>query len=243
MPLRKILTVLAALVVIASVSGAGLVHANDRSHRLSSSQAVLRSDSYSIGTPFGGSVQQVSVTRGTKVTKGQELFRLQSATLQQALATSRFNASGVGYRIIGDDVIAFEAANDGIVSDLLVADGSFIPANSVMAQIDLADTLIVEANFDLTPRHYSKVAVGSVVSVGMPDGTTVNAEVFDVQVTSNSANTAQTVMRARSQALQGKGYFSTGAPVTADLELKDEGFGSWLAQELAKLVTPNGFES
>lgn len=243
MPVRKILTVLATLVLIVSVSGAGLVQANDRSHRLSSSQSTLRSDSYSIGTPFGGSVQQVSVTRGTKVSKGQELFRLQSATMQQALATSRFNATGVGYRIIGEDVIAFEATNDGVVSDLVVADGSFVPANTIMAQIDLAGTLIVEATFDLTARHYSKVAVGSVVTVGMPDGTAVDTEVFDVQVTSNSANTAQTVIRARSQALQEKNYFSTGAPVTADLELKNEGFGSWLALELSKLVTPNGFKS
>lgn len=243
MPVRKILTVLATLVLIVSVSGAGLVHANDRSHRLSSSQSTLRSDSYSVGTPFGGSVQQVSVTRGTKVSKGQELFRLQSATMQQALATSRFNAAGVGYRIIGEDVIAFEATNDGVVSDLLVADGSFVPANTVMAQIDLAETLIVEATFDLTARHYSKVSVGAVVTVGMPDGTAVDTEVFDVQVISNSANTAQTVIRARSQALQEKNYFSTGAPVTADLKLKDEGFGSWLALELSKLVTPNGFRS
>jgi hypothetical protein len=243
MSIRKVLTVLASVVLIVSVCGAGLVYANDRSHRLSSSQAKLRSDSYSIGTPFGGSVQQVSVTRGTKVKKGQELLRLQSATLQQALATSRFNATGVGYRILGDDVIAFEATNDGVVTDLAVADGSFVPANTVMAQIDLAATLTVEATFDLTARHYSKVAIGSVVTAGMPDGTTVNAEVFDVQVTSNSANTAQTVIRARSQSLQDKSYFSTGAPVTAELELKDEGFGSWLALQLSELVTPNGFDS
>ncbi len=243
MPVRKVLTLLASLVLIVCISGAGLVHANESSHRLTSAQATLRSDSYSVGTPFGGSVEKVSVARGTHVTKGQELLRLQSATLQQALATSRFNDTGVGYRIIGDDVIAFEATNDGVVSDLLVADGSFVPANSAMAQIDLASTLVVEATFDLTARHYSKVAVGSVVSVGLPDGATVDTEVFDVQVISNSTNTAQTVIRARSQALQEKSYFSTGAPVTADLELKDEGFGSWLALELSKLVTPNGFNS
>jgi hypothetical protein len=242
MTFRKILTVLTAVVLIAGVSGAGLVHANDRSHHLSSSKAKLRSDSYSIGTPFGGSVQQVSVARGTKVTKGQELLRLQSATLQQALDTSRFNATGVGYRIVGEDVIAFEATNDGVISDLAVADGSFVPANSIMAQVDLDHTLIVEATFDLTARHYSKVAVGSVLTVGLPDTTTVDTEVFDVQVTSNSTNTAQTVIRARSQTLQDKSSFSTGAPVTADLHLKDdEDFGAWLAVQLTKLVTPNGF--
>ncbi|MDJ0320737.1 HlyD family efflux transporter periplasmic adaptor subunit [Pseudarthrobacter sp. PS3-L1] len=244
MLIRKVLTMLAALVLILTVSGAGLVYANDRSHHLSSNKAVLRSESYSIGTPFGGAVQHLSVSRGDSIKKGQELFRLQSATLQQALATSRFNATGVGYSIIGDDVMVFTATNDGVVSDLGVAEGSFVPANSAMAQIDLDSTLIVEATFDLTPRDYSKVAVGSVLTVGMPDNSSVDAEVFDIQVTSNGANTAQTLVLAKSRSLAEKSYFSTGAPVTAELKLKDdENFGSWLARQLTKLATPSGTSS
>lgn len=244
MILRKILTLITAVTLILAISGAGLVYANDRSHHLFSSKAKLRSDSYSIGTPFGGSIQQVAVARGTRVSKGQELLRLQSATLQQALATSRFNAAGVGYRIIGDDVIAFEATGGGVVSDLAAAAGSFVPANTIMAQVDLDRTLIVEATFDLTARDYSKVAAGSVVTVALPDNTTVEANVFDIRVTSNGTNTAKTVVQARSGPLQDKGYFSTGSPVTAQLILKDdEGFGAWLAVQLTKLVTPNGFAS
>lgn len=235
---RRFLAVGLAAAAIVALCGAGLVYSNDRSSRLVSSNAVVISSSYVAGTPFAGAAQTVSVQNGDRVEAGQELLRLQSATLEQARQTARFSSEGVGYRMEGEDVMVFTATHEGIVRNVAVAAGSFVPANTEMATIDRTDSLALQGTFALSAHDYSRMGIGSEVTVGLPDSTTVTAQVSDVQF----GEEGEAEIHAHSDALRGKGYFTSGAPVDAVLHLEDDGgIGAWVARQLKNLVTPNGF--
>lgn len=239
--LRVIGFVVAACAVVA-LAGLGLVFANDRALHLDSDDASLEAETYTVGTAYAGSIQEVYIERGSVVTAGQDLLRLQSATLQQALQTSRFNPNGVGYRVEGEDVIVFTAVRDGAVQELNANIGSFVPANTVIASVGISDSLHLEATFSMTARDYARLPVGGDVTITLPDGTDTVATIYDVQVETNDGGAAETVVRARDEDLTNKGYSLSGAPVTAKLNLKDdEGLGNWVARQLGKLLEPNGF--
>jgi hypothetical protein len=230
--------------IVLGVAGFGLVFANERALSLTSDDAELVADTYNVGTAYAGSVQDISIQRGSVVTAGQDLLRLQSATLQQALQTSRFSEAGVGYRVENDDVIVFTAVKDGVVQELNANIGSFVPANQVIAVVGIAETLHLESTFTMNARDYARLPVGGSVSVDMPDGRAVSATIYDIQVNKNDGGEAETVVRARSEEITLSGSLLAGAPVTAQLELVDEeGLGTWVARQVGKLFVPNGFSA
>ncbi len=240
--IRKIASIIIGILVITAVSGAGLVYSNDQAHHLSADKAELVSSMYTIGTPFGGAAQSVSVENGALVEAGQEILRLQSATLQQARETARFNETGVGYRMEGVDVIVFTATAPGRIRGLDIGAGSFVSANTIMATVDIKDTLALSASFTMSPRDYARLSIGAPITVDLPDSTTVVAEVYDVEFRASTTDNAATVIKARSADLESRSTFTSGAPVTARLKLdNDEDPGSWLSRQLRKLVTPDGF--
>ena len=115
MNVRKFLSLLLGTILVLGAAGIGLVYTYGRAHTLQAREAVVESDISSVGTPFGGSIQSIAVRPGDRVAAGQEILRLQSATLQQAMATSRFSPEGVGYHIEGEDVMVFTATAEGTV--------------------------------------------------------------------------------------------------------------------------------
>lgn len=240
--IRKIASIVIGVLAIIALCGAGLVYSNDQAHHLSADKAELVSSMYTIGTPFGGSAQSVSVENGALVKPGQEVLRLQSATLQQARETARFNEAGVGYHMEGSDVIVFTATSEGRIRGLEIGAGSFVMANTIMATVDIADTLALSASFTMSARDYARLSIGAPVTVDLPDSTSVVAEVFDVQFKASNNDGAATIIKARSTDLKSKSHFTSGAPVTARLKLdNDEDPGSWISRQLLKLVTPSGF--
>lgn len=233
-----------SICLVVSLAAIGLVFANDRALSIQAEEAALVADTYNVGTAFGGTVQEMYVERGSVVTAGQDLLRLQSATLEQALATSRFNAQGVGYRVEEESVFVFTAVEDGVVQELNANTGSFVPANQVIAVVGIADSLHLESSFIMNARDYARLPVGGVVGIEMPDGAQVDATIYDIQVDSSDGTQAETIVRARSEEIRLSGSILAGAPVTASLRLDDdEGLGNWVARQFAKLLEPNGFSS
>ena len=242
MKIVRIIGFLVLAAVTIGVASVGLVYANNRALHLTSNEAELVADTYSVGTAFAGSVQEMFVERGSQVVVGQDLFRLQSATLDQAMQTQRFSSEGVGYRVEGSDVIVFTAVKDGTIQELNASIGSFVPGNTVIALVSIADSLHLEATFSMSARDYARLPVGGIVSVDMPDGTTESTTIYDVQVTSSDGGAAETVIRARDESLVGAGVSYLGAPVTAEMQLHDdEGLGNWVARQVGKLFVPGGF--
>ena len=243
MTFRKFLSLLLGTALVLGAAGVGLVYTYGRAHTLHAREAVVESDISTVGTPFGGSIKSIAVRPGDHVSAGQEILRLQSATLQQALDTARFSPEGVGYHIEGDDVMVFTATAEGTVGRADHAVGSFVPANTEIATIEVAGTSRITARVPMTATDFARLPLGAPMTAVLPDRTEITAEVFDVQFDESTGATGDpvAVVRARSTDLDSAGTFTNGAPVEAEIRLDDaEGLGSWAARQLTELVTPNG---
>lgn len=241
MSVRRLITFVLGVAVILAVAALGLVRAFDRAHTLSADRAVIESDQTIIGTAFAGSISDVSVAPGDTVTKGQELFRLQSPTLQQARETSRFNAEGVGYTMKGDDVLIFQATGNGTIGSMSYGVGSFVPANTEITTITLHDSMRVQSEVTMDAADFGRMQLGSVVEVVMPDRSRVETAVYDIAFEDGDQG-SHAVVRSRGPELARAGSLLNGSPVTADIQLDDdEGLGAWTARQLGELLTPRGY--
>lgn len=242
MSVRRLIVLLVGLAVVVAVSALGLIRAYERAHTVQASDAVVESDISIVGTAFAGSISDVSVSPGDTVAAGQELFRLQSPTLQQARETSRFNEEGVGYRMEGEDVMIFEATGSGTVAAMPYGVGSFVPANTEITQIVLHDSLRVRAELDLTAADYSRLKMGSTLRAELPDRSVVDASVYDIAFQEGEEGRTA-VVRARSEELAAGGQLLDGSPVAADVELESaDGIGAWAAREASGLLSPRSYE-
>ncbi|MDO5739775.1 MAG: hypothetical protein Q4P07_06460 [Ornithinimicrobium sp.] len=238
---RSVLTLIVGLVVVAAAAVFGLLHAYDRAHTLRPQTAVIETDESVVGTSFSGSISKVSVKPGDKVTSGQELFRLQSPTLQQARETSRFNDAGVGYRMVGDDVLVFEATANGVVGEMPYGVGSFVPANTEITSIAIGDSLRVRASLVMDTEQFGRMAPGAVMRLTLPSGEKVDTQVYEVAF--EEGETAPiAVVRARGGELTSAGNFFNGSPVAAEPERRgDDGLGAWTAAKIGEFFSPRGY--
>lgn len=239
--LRSLGFVVACLMAIAVAAG-GLVYANAQSLTVPSSSARLTTESYRLGTPYAGTIQDMRIQQGSRVTQGQELFTLQSPTLQQAMQKEGFANAAVGYRIQAGGVMIFTAARAGVVQQVNAKIGSFVKEDAIVAQIAIASTVHLQATFSLNARDYARVPKNGEVDIAMPDGSTVRAKIYFLQAGALADGRAPTVVLARSPRIELTDYSLVGAPVAARLRLVDgSGPGTWLATQLGKLFTPGGF--
>lgn len=232
-----------ACVIAVGIAVAGLVYANISALTVRAATAQLVTEDYSLGTPYAGTIQDLTIERGDAVTKGEELFRLQSPTLESAMQTQTFTNAGVGYTIEDGGVMVFTAALDGIVQEVDAEIGSFIEEDETIAVIAIADTIHLESEFSLGARDYARIPINGTIAVTMPDGNVVQAEIYDVEVEEYEDARATTIVRARSSEISTQNYSVVGAPVEAELNLEDdEGFGGWLVTQVGRLFTPGGFD-
>ncbi|MCM6763297.1 HlyD family efflux transporter periplasmic adaptor subunit [Rathayibacter sp. ZW T2_19] len=240
-PLRWLGFVLSCVVAV-GIAAAGLVYANISSLTVRAASAQLVTEDYSLGTPFAGTIQDLTISRGDSVQKGDVLFSLQSAILESDMQTKDFTSADVGYTIEPGGLMVFTAALDGVVKQVDTEIGAFVEEDEILAVVAIADSIHLESEFSLGARDYSRIPVGGTVAVAMPDGTTVDAEIYDIEVEQYRNGRATTVVRARTDEITTQDYNVVGAPVRAELRLQDdESFGGWLVARLGDLVTPGGF--
>ena len=243
MNFRTLLTFVVGSVLLTGVAGFGLVHAYERAHALEATSAVIESDTAVVGTAFSGVIEEVAVRTGQQVQAGDELFRLQSPTLQQARETVSFNEEGVGYTVAEDDTMIFVATADGTVGALPYGVGSFVPANSEITTITLDDSLRVRASVPMTASRYARLSMETPVQVTLPAGSTVEAEVYELVFEETDSGTTA-VIRSRVDADVQTTGLASGAPVTATLQLEDDGgMGSWAAKRLSDLLNPREYRA
>lgn len=241
MNVRKFFSLLVGVVAILAASGYGLAHAFDRAHTLHAKEAVIESDTSVVGTPFAGSIASVSVSPGDTVSAGQELFRVQSPTLQQARNTSRFNAEGVGYRMEGTDTQVFLATADGTVGAMPYAAGSFVPANTEITTITVHNSLRVRAELALDAADYGRMPLGTTMEITLPTREKVTTKIYDVTF-EEATDGANAIVRARSEDLSAQNSLLNGSPVEADVRLTPvEGAGVWTVRQLGELFEPRGY--
>ncbi len=232
-----------ACLIAVGIAVAGLVYANVTALTVRASSAQLVTEQYSLGTPYAGIVQDLRVARGDAVSAGDELFRIQSPTLEQAMQTQTFTDAGVGYAVEDGGILVFTAAQDGVVQQVDAEIGSFVEEDETVVVVAIDDSIHLEAHVSLNARDYARVPVDGTISVSMPDGSTVEAAIYDVEVDEFENGRAATIVRARSDEITTQSYMVVGAPVEAELHLRDEeGFGGWLVDQLGRLFTPGGFD-
>lgn len=213
------------LIVVLAVAAGLTMLLNARNGMVDGRSAALAAESFPVGTDYSGTVTEQLVQLGDTVTAGQPLFELESGALQRDLAQGLVDPTAVPYQIRDDGTLVLVATDAGRVDSLVYAVGSFVPANSVIATVQRAGSLYIEAEFLLTPQDYGRLAPDAVLDVVLPSNQQVVATVSRVQVETVDG-TARTRVVAYSPdlaAATADGLFAVGTPVSATLYLRNDG--------------------
>lgn len=234
MTLKNRLKLFAGLLGVLALVGVLTVVFNQRQAQVSSLSAAISAETYPVGSDYGGIVIERLVSEGDDVAEGQPLLTVHSPSLQADLAEGLIQPSTVGYQVSDQGVITLAAPVAGVVSDLATTRGSFVQAGQVLANVDRSGSLGVTAQFLLDPKDYARIEVGAPVRIILPSREIVEGSVQSVEVQPVSGQAQTTVVIASAALGQGDfdGLAQAGTPVTAVLELRDDGVLAGVGDEL-----------
>ncbi len=211
--------ILAVLVLVAAAT----VVFNQRQSQVLSSTAQIDADHYDVGTDYGGLVIERHVDEGDAVVAGERLLTIESPMLlrdiEQGIVPEDLTS------VADDGTLVVRASVDGTVSALDIDAGGYASSGGVVATIDGAGTLDVEAEFVLTPRDFGRIPDQALVDLRLPDGTEFAGTVTDISVTTVDGE-AHVTARISSDALtegDRNGLVRPGTPLEATLHLRDDG--------------------
>ena len=204
-------------------------------------KAQLAADASSLGTDYPGTIVKQNVEEGDKVTKGETLFEVQSAQLNDSLRNGSVSAKSLPFSTdptTGN--ILIKAPDDGVVERVLYHNGSYAPTGGIIATVNTVGSLYVVATFKLPPPDYASISRSSKVTLPLPDNTNLHATVFDISVVSNG-DRADTVVKARIKDADISDYrFSVGTPVHATLQLSTSNWLQSIYDFVLQLFKPGG---
>ena len=213
--------------VVALVLGLTLVF-NYRQNQVTSFTAQVAAETYTVGADHAGTVVSQRVEEGDEVTRGQELFAVQSLQLKQDLANGLEVGDTEVYEVQeSTGTITYFSAIDGRVDSLDARQGNSVPAGGALAELTGGDRYIT-ASFQLVPRDYARVTVGAPARIVLPDDEVIVGAVEKVSVSSGPDGAVST-LRISVPALQGvdqQTLAEPGTPVTVAVQLADT---SWFA--------------
>jgi multidrug resistance efflux pump len=209
-----------------------LVLAALATYQLNQKKGVAASDSaqilartYDVGTPYAGLVVDQMVDVGDTVTTGEPLFVIDSSSLQYDLKNGFAKPETEATQVDDQGRLVLLAAGDGTVTAISSERGTFVQSATELATVQRADTLYVQAEYTLTPNEYARVEDNATATVELPNHRTITAHVSKVKV-ETVAGQAQAVMTLTGTALKDgaeNGLVSAGTPVTAELQLRNNG--------------------
>jgi hypothetical protein len=202
-------------------------------------EGQLAAQEYAVGTDYSGVLVDQYVSPGDVVRPGDPLFALKSSRLRRDLANGLIQAKDSTYRIRDGNTLVFIASAAGKVQSAGHLEGAFVPANTVIATIEVADSLHVRADFRLRPAEYALIREADRMTVTLPNGSTVPASITDVSVAADD-NIAHTAVRADPEDLADEAIFGAGTPVTTSIELPGRGLVAGITDLVRGLLTPRG---
>jgi hypothetical protein len=221
--LRLWLSILMSLAIIFLL----VIIFNQRQHTIQSSSATIIAPRVQVASNYGGIVTKQYVTVGQKVTLGDVLFDVSSVSLQQDLANKVKVLSTDALAIDSvKGVLTYKATTSGTVTQVYAQEGSYLSATQPLAIITGDTGRIVEAQFLLTPREYALVDKGAAVSLRLPDNSSISGLV-DSAIVATQQGQAVVTVRITSRDLDARNLnllATDGAPVSAVVRLRDEGF-------------------
>ncbi|GAA1729347.1 hypothetical protein GCM10009809_26150 [Isoptericola hypogeus] len=219
------LRLVAGLLVVLLVCASGVLLLNRRMGQATSSSATIRSESLAVGTDYAGTVTKAFVSEGDVVSEGDPLVRLRSLTLQHDLAVGLVSKDASAYEVTNDGTMTVVAPADGVVTELAAGQGAVAQAGEVLASVERAGSLFVDARMLLDPADFARVREGGSVSIVLPNSEEIDGTVESIAV-QNTRNQAEATVTVRGEGLVDgaeHGLVVAGTPVTAVVELHDDG--------------------
>ena len=239
MNVRTRLKYLIGMVAVVGAVAALALSMNNRINTVHDVSATVRTDDYTVGTPYAGTVVKRKVDVGDQVDEGDPLFVVRSSDLARDIAKDAIDPQESPYDIRGKGSVVIRATSAGKVSEVQPIEGGYVAANSTLAQVQEQGTSYVQADFRLTPKQYALMRDADEVTVRLPDETSVQAEIDRIGVRTNGESAA-TRLRATSPSLNNRGLFASGTPVDVDVTLGRDGLVEQIRARLAGLLTPGG---
>lgn len=196
-----------------------------RQSQVASESASIQAERFPVGIDYGGTVVERLVTDGDRVNEGDPLFVVLSTTLQADLAEGLLKPETIAYSVTSDGTITLTASVAGTVRDVTTERGSFAQAGQVLATIDRTGSLFVSAEFELTSRDYGRIEQGAVVEILLPDYRRITGRASSIQVATTDGSATTTVVVTSDELIDGghNGLMSRGTPVSATLQLRNDG--------------------
>jgi len=202
-----------------------------------SQSAEILAATYDVGTDYGGTIVAVNAEVGDEVTAGDVVFEIDSARLRRDIADELVDAAQLE-NVTEEGHYLVLATVDGILASLEVQPGGYAQDGSMLGTLYDADSVSVVAQFSMTRRDFGRVATGASVELLLPDEREVTGTVESVEVLTVQGEAQATVV-ITSDELQDAawdGLIIPGAPVQAEVQLRDDGILSGVRDMLTDFL-------
>jgi multidrug resistance efflux pump len=219
------LKLLAGLIVVLVIAALATYHLNESRGHATADSAQILARTYQVGTPYAGMVVDQKVDVGQTVKAGEPLFTIDSATLTYDIKTQQIRTTTEGTQVDAQGRLVVLASGDGTVTKVDGERGTFVQGSQDIATVERAGTLYVQADFTLTAKQYSRLDPHARVDVTLPNNHTVVGHVTQIDV-KNADGKATAIVSVDVPGLKDgaqNGVVSSGAPVTATVELRNGG--------------------
>ena len=219
--LRMLMGLFLVLVMVA----AGTLLFTQRQNRAQSASATILAESFPVGTDYGGIVTRQYVDVGEEVDAGDRLFDVHSLQLRRDIASGYVSDPTVLAGITEDGTSTVVATVDGTIESVDVPQGGFATAGGVIATLDRAESLYIEAEFILSARDYARIAEGAEAEVLLPNQDVLTGAVtrIDVDTLDGQARSTVRIQSVRLTEATANGLFQPGTPVSVSIQLHDDG--------------------
>lgn len=217
---------LVGLVAVVAVAGVALIQLNDDRGRATSTTAQIAAESYTLGTPYSGTIIAQPAEVGQPVAEGDPIFVIESPALELEIAEGLIEPEG-NANIDAEGNFLVPANTPGVLTETSVATGAFVQASSELASVQSEGTLQVKAEYEMTASQYGRLADDAPVTLLLPDGRELTGSTADVSVERTDDGASRVVLSVVSEELSALAredrLITTGTPVTAEVQLRNEG--------------------
>lgn len=230
------------LILVLAIVAAGTLLFTQRQNRALSTTAMLVAESYPVGTDYGGIVTHQYVEAGDEVHAGDPLFDVHSLQLRRDIASGYVADPAVIAGIDEEGTSTVIATVDGTIESIGVPQGGFAAAGGVIASIDKAQSLYVEAEIVLSARDYARIADNAEAEVLLPSQETLIGKVagIDVDTVDGQALSTVRIESAPLDQARASGLFQPGTPVSVSIHLRDDGPFAGVSDALHDLLRKVG---
>jgi multidrug resistance efflux pump len=228
------------LVAVVAVAGVAVVQLSDDRGRATSTTAQIAADSYTLGTPYSGTIIAQPAETGQPVAEGDPVFVIDSPALELEIAEGLIEPEG-NPNIDPEGNFLVRANTPGVLTDTRVATGAFVQSSAELATVQAEGSLQVGAEYEMTASQYGRLTDDAPVTLLLPDGREMTGSAADVSVERTDDGTSRVVLSVVSEELSALAredrLITTGTPVTAEVELSNEGVVAEISEAVKGYVS------